>query len=180
MPGWAGSEPLATSIGRYQSTQPNASGECPEKIEIIQLLESRLGEPGVFAFLLGVLSDSKEYDLARVEVCQIMLGLGSQTLPSSEECARALLAALADPEEELVRQWAARALVLVVNVDGVEGALVRAVLDPEENLDVRYNALAALRFRTLSEHARAALAGSSGNADLDNAIKQRLRGSQSR
>lgn len=174
-----GEIPVAASIARYQSAQPNPSGECPEKIDVVQLLESRFGEAAVATFLLGVLRDRKEYDLARVEVCRVLLGLDSQAVPWAEECAAALLVALADPEEDLVRRWAARALVLVANVKGVEEALVEVVVDPEQDVDVRHNALAALRFRSLSNRGRAALAGSTDDAELGNAIARRLSGSNS-
>ena len=97
-------------------------------------------------FLASVVADPHEYDLARVEAATV-LRLWPPSDPAITRAAvRALLIALEDRDEDLVRQYAALALGSYADDPAVHAALAAAVLDdgPDEDTLVRYNALAAL------------------------------------
>ncbi|MEV5204828.1 hypothetical protein [Streptomyces sp. NPDC053720] len=86
-------------------------------------------------FLVSVVADADEYDLARTEAATV-LRLWPPTDPDLRHRAgRALLAALNDPEEDLVRQYAAMALGPYAPDDpAVTEALIAAGGDEEDPL----------------------------------------------
>ena len=131
------------AIRRYQAGALGASGESPEKVDAVHQLELHLVDPAAEAFLVSVLRNSAEYDLARVEICKALhawpsgrLGLGY---------AAALVEVLHSEEDILIKQWAARALRAFRDRDEVAHALAVAVADADEDPDVRHNAVASLR-----------------------------------
>ena len=146
------------AITRFQAAQEVAPGEWPAKIEAVNELERLLPAPEALSFLLAVLRDPAEYDLARVEICKAIRATPMAEPSSAAACAGALLAALSEGQDDLVRQWAAQAMAQVVHVPGVCEALARRVTDSSEDLDVRFNALASLRLATLESPARRVLA----------------------
>ncbi|MCX5101448.1 hypothetical protein OG887_17870 [Streptomyces sp. NBC_00053] len=81
--------------------------DSDRKREIIaELDDNAAAQP----FLVSVVADAGEYDLARTEAATV-LRLWPPAAPGLRHRAgRALLAALNDPEEDLVRQYAAMAL----------------------------------------------------------------------
>ncbi|MGW2182999.1 HEAT repeat domain-containing protein [Streptomyces sp. NPDC001732] len=101
------------------------------------------GDPGAVPFLITVVADAQEYDLARIEAATI-LRLWPPTDPAAHHSAgRALLTALADPEEDLVRQYAAQALGPYADDPAVHEALTAAVHTDDDPL-VRDSALGAV------------------------------------
>ncbi|MFE7050909.1 hypothetical protein ACFVAM_21370 [Streptomyces californicus] len=61
-------------------------------------------------FLVSVVADPREYDLARVESATVLRLWPPADPGLRHEAGRALLTALRDPEEDLVRQYAAMSL----------------------------------------------------------------------
>ncbi|MFF4095184.1 hypothetical protein ACFYYY_15325 [Streptomyces sp. NPDC001834] len=109
------------------------------------------------SFLASVVADPHEYDLARVEAATILRLWPPPDPVTARTVARALLAALDDPDEDLVRQYAVHALGSYADDPTVHETLAAAVLDNGQDGDsagddadsgedvlVRYNALAAL------------------------------------
>ncbi|MCX4676370.1 hypothetical protein OG413_13830 [Streptomyces sp. NBC_01433] len=86
-------------------------------------------------FLVSVVADAGEYDLARVE-CATLLRLWPPADPAlAHRAGRALLAALNDPEEDLVRQYAVLALGPYATADpAVTEALTAAARADEDPL----------------------------------------------
>ncbi|MEU3219038.1 hypothetical protein [Streptomyces sp. NPDC006971] len=100
-------------------------------------------------FLASVVADPHEYDLARVEAATILRLWPPSDPVTARTVARALLAALDDLDEDLVRQYAVHALGSYADDPAVHKTLAAAVLDSGtgddgEDVLVRYNALAAL------------------------------------
>ncbi len=146
------------AIARFQAASEATPGEWPAKIEAVSELERLLPAPEALSFLLAVLRDPAEYDLARVEICKAIRATPMSEPGIAAACADALLAALSEGQDDLVRQWAAQAMAQVVHVAGVGEALARRVADASEDLDVRFNALASLRMATLADSDRRVLA----------------------
>ncbi|MEU9760148.1 hypothetical protein [Streptomyces sp. NPDC047985] len=109
------------------------------------------------SFLASVVADPHEYDLARVEAATILRLWPPPDPVTARTVARALLAALDDLDEDLVRQYAVHALGSYADDPAVHETLAAAVLnngqdgdsagddaDSGEDVLVRYNALAAL------------------------------------
>ncbi|MFD4763921.1 HEAT repeat domain-containing protein [Streptomyces sp. NPDC058439] len=94
-------------------------------------------------FLISVVADPQEYDLARVEAATLLRLWPPSDPATARTAGRALLIALHDPEEDLVRQYAAMALGPYANDPEVHEALA-AALQPDAPL-VRDNALAAVK-----------------------------------
>lgn len=85
-------------------------------------------------FLVSVVADAGEYDLARVE-CATLLRLWPPADPGlAHRAGRALLAALNDPEEDLVRQYAVLALGPYASDPAVTEALTAAARADEDPL----------------------------------------------
>ncbi|MFF2328836.1 MULTISPECIES: HEAT repeat domain-containing protein [unclassified Streptomyces] len=101
------------------------------------------GDADALPFLISVVGDPQEYDLARVEAATL-LRLWPPTDPATRRTAgRALLTALHDPEEDLVRQYAAGALGPYAGDPVVDEAVTAVVRNDEDPL-VRHNALSAV------------------------------------
>ncbi|MFF8916760.1 hypothetical protein ACF08M_26405 [Streptomyces sp. NPDC015032] len=101
------------------------------------------GDADAVPFLVSVVADSREYDLARVEAATILRLWPPSDPFAARAAAQALLTALNDPEEDLVRQYAAAALGPYADEPPVHQALTAVVLEDEDPL-VRHNALAAV------------------------------------
>lgn len=99
------------------------------KREIVAELDDT---PDALPFLIAVVADPREYDLARVEAATILRLWPPSDPATARTAARALLAALNDPEEDLVRQYAAEALGPYADDPAVHGALA-ASLKPDED-----------------------------------------------
>ncbi|MFD7498772.1 hypothetical protein ACFV8T_41905 [Streptomyces sp. NPDC059832] len=97
----------ADRLARFIEEFRALPADSDRKREIIaELDDNTAAQP----FLVLVVADAGEYDLARTEAATV-LRLWPPTDPDLRHRAgRALLAALRDPEEDLVRQYAAMAL----------------------------------------------------------------------
>ncbi|MFD0023738.1 HEAT repeat domain-containing protein [Streptomyces sp. NPDC058382] len=110
---------------------------------IADILTDRPGHPAALTFLASVAADTEEYDLARVEATTALRLSPPEDAAQRQRAARALLAVMRGPDEDLVRQYAAMALGPYADDPEVHDAMAAAVLDDEDQL-VRDNALAAL------------------------------------
>ena len=151
------SEKAARAIREYDGAPERSPGEWPDKIDAVAVLETCVGEPEVVAFLARAVADRSEYDLARIEISKVLRHARFEDDDSHKRCAEALTHVLGDVnDDELVRQWVAMALAGFQS-DSVTDLLLRIASDPEEDLDVRHNALGSLRQRPLNVLQTAAL-----------------------
>jgi hypothetical protein len=172
--GWT----LSDAAARFRAARETAPGEWPGKVDVVCEVERHLDVPGAFSFLLEVLQDSRESDLARIEVCKVLRVTPMRSAEVAGRCVVALLAALAD-DDELVRQWAALGMAQVSDVGAAPEALAQRVVDPDEDAAVRHNALDSLRRRQMPGPCRAVLAiGAPDEPVLDEAVREALRAVQ--
>ena len=114
------------------------------KDEIIIELESS-DDPRVLPFLLEVLADENEYDLARIEVLKI-LELREHRDKSEDERIAELVrrVMISDPDDD-VRNYAAIAAGNYVTADGMIKELEKLILNNNEDMNLRSNAFAAIK-----------------------------------
>ncbi|MFB6814832.1 HEAT repeat domain-containing protein [Streptomyces sp. NPDC056347] len=127
---------LARLLARFHALP----AEDDRRREIVAELD---GDPGAEPFLIGVVADPREYDLARVEASTLLRLWPPADPATRHDAGRALLAALDDPEEDLVRQYAAMALGPYTDDPEVRRALTTAA-DTDDDLLVRAAARGAL------------------------------------
>ncbi|MGY3057238.1 hypothetical protein ACVWZD_001483 [Streptomyces sp. TE3672] len=106
--------------------------DSDRKREIIaELDDNAAAQP----FLVSVVADADEYDLARTEAATVLRLWPPADPGLRHRAGRALLAALNDPEEDLVRQYAAMALGPYASDDpAVAEALIAAGGSEEDPL----------------------------------------------
>ncbi|WP_406014448.1 hypothetical protein OG520_23125 [Streptomyces sp. NBC_00984] len=103
--------------------------------EIVAQLDGDCGNADVVAFLTALVADPQEYDLARTEAATVLRLWPPADPDLRHRAGRALLAALNDPEEDLVRQYAAMALGPYASDDpAVTEALIAAGGSEEDPL----------------------------------------------
>src|SRR5437867_10133641 len=138
---------IVYSMERYFDASASARGEYPEKMAVILELEDHLADNEVLAFLLSLLFESAEYDLARVEILKILQKRQHhvQSEPWREQFSEAMAAILANRDDNyLVRQQAALSLNCALDADVVFDAAARVLSDPDDDSEVRLNALASI------------------------------------
>ncbi|MER8089673.1 HEAT repeat domain-containing protein [Streptomyces sp. NPDC058316] len=138
--------------------------------EIVAKLD---GDVEALPFLASVVADPQEYDLARVEAATILRLWPPSDPVAARTAAQALLTALRDPEEDLVRQYAAAALGPYADEPPVHEALTAIVLE-DDDLLVRHNALAAVEEAGPSEARTGLLRALAHDPDLGVAAARTL------
>ncbi|WP_405713832.1 hypothetical protein [Streptomyces sp. NBC_00046] len=113
--------------------------------EIVARLDDDCGNADVVAFLTTVVADPQEYDLARTEAATLLRLWPPADLDLRHRAGRALLAALNDPEEDLVRQYAAMALGPYASGDPAVTEALIAAGGSEEDPIVQACARSALK-----------------------------------
>jgi hypothetical protein len=83
--GAAEQDPTIVAIRRYQSAPTTPTGEAPEKLEAVRQLEQLLPRPEARGFLMRLLQDQTEYDLARIEVCKVLRAAPEPLLPNGRQ-----------------------------------------------------------------------------------------------
>ncbi|WP_327310919.1 hypothetical protein [Streptomyces sp. NBC_01243] len=115
--------------------------DSDRKREIIaELDDNAAAQP----FLVSVVADAGEYDLARTEAATVLRLWPPADPGLRHRAGRALLAALNDPEEDLVRQYAAMALGPYASDDPAVAEALIAAGGPEEDPLVQACARSAL------------------------------------
>ncbi|MFJ9188683.1 hypothetical protein [Streptomyces anulatus] len=130
-------------IAEFRSLPPDND----RKREIITELDANAQ---ALPFLVSVVADPGEYDLARVESATVLRLWPPADPALRHEAGRALLSALRDPEEDLVRQYAAMSLA-PYTADPVVAAVLnttaRADEDPLVQSGARFSIKEAHRLR---------------------------------
>ncbi|MET9656430.1 hypothetical protein [Streptomyces sp. NPDC006510] len=102
------------------------------------------GDSAALPFLIAVVADPQEYDLARIEAATLLRLWPPHDPAARRTAGRALLDALDDPEEDLVRQYAALTLGPYADDPAVHEALAATVHADDDPL-VRDSALGAIK-----------------------------------
>lgn len=116
--------------------------ESPRKIELLAQL-ARSADARVFAFLVEVAA-ADDYDLARIEALRSFEFRATADPQQGPLVLEMLECVLRNDEDDLVRAHAALALSGQMKVAGAVRIAGRHALDPDDDLDVRHNALFAL------------------------------------
>jgi hypothetical protein len=128
---------------RAEDARALADPDFSVKDKIIRKLE-RSDDPRVLPFMLSVLSDEKEYDLARIEVLKVF-EIRRRGEPSEDQsigrAVRQILAA--DPDDD-VRTYAAMAASNYMDVEGVLDEVEKIIFDEGEEINIRWNAFTAV------------------------------------
>jgi len=122
---------------------PTYDGQNAFKCEIVRQLEDYTDDPRVLTFFLAVLADHNEFDLARIDMLEML-----EWKPWTEDERAAiwpivLQSVLHDPDE-VVRSYAAMALNTYQNVPQVVAAAESVVRNRTEERNVRSSAFSIL------------------------------------
>lgn len=130
-------------ITRFYSIKPDEQNEEHEKINVILDLED-LTDARVLPFFLNRVVDINEYDLARIEIIKIFAVRENQT-NEFELIANAIQRILQQEDDSLVKQWAAQESSRYIENNSLFKALLRVVVDDDEYVGVRHNALCVIQ-----------------------------------
>lgn len=137
---------IAEEIQAFRSAQLNQNGESPLKNEIIENLERNLDSPTVVEFLLEVISDPEEYDLARIEALKIFQCWDVPSPELKTRIGERLAGVIRDDSDDLVQEWAGIAARNYVQVPEVLAASIEVLTNPEAGINARHNCLSAVEF----------------------------------
>ncbi|MFF3174417.1 HEAT repeat domain-containing protein [Streptomyces sp. NPDC057900] len=137
-------------IDQFRAQPPESDRRRELVAGIGGILADRPDHPAALTFLASVTEDTEEYELARIEAATALRLWPPTDNTHRQRAARALLAVMRGPDEDLVRQYAAMALGPYADDPAVHDAMAAAVLTDEDQL-VRDNALAALSHAGPSE-----------------------------
>lgn len=116
--------------------------ENADRIAIIKQLEESKDERVVILFD-SILQNRSEDDLVRIEILKGLF-LRRDILESRVRFAGTIRSILSSEDEDLVRQFAAKAMRSYIDLDGAVDLLERLVKSENEDIAVRYSALAAI------------------------------------
>ncbi|MER7726193.1 HEAT repeat domain-containing protein [Streptomyces sp. NPDC096323] len=143
-------DPTESLIDEFHA-QPAESDRRREIVAAMgDILAKHPDHPKALPFLASVAADTQEYDVARVEATTALRLSPPTDDAHRQRAARALLAVMRGPDDDLCRQYAAMALGPYADAPEVHEAMAAAVLGDDDPL-VRDNALAALRHAGPSE-----------------------------
>lgn len=141
-----GDDRVAALIAQFGRPDPAADPALPDKRSVVAALAEH-HDGRVLPFLLERLADEGEDDLARIEILKFLplVAERDRATPVQRRAVGRLLCYLlrGDPDE-YVRNYAADAIYAFFDVKGTYEAVEAAILDPEEDENVRHSALGAL------------------------------------
>ncbi|MFB7556734.1 HEAT repeat domain-containing protein [Streptomyces brevispora] len=130
-------------IDQFRAQPPESDKRRELVAGVSGILADRPDHPAALPFLASVTEDTEEYELARIEAATALRMWPPTDDAHRQRAARALLAVMRGPDEDLVRQYVAMALGPYADDPEIHDAMAAAVLFDEDQL-VRDNALAAL------------------------------------
>ena len=132
-------------IAQFRAEDITQVRDSSNKIALLRQLEQHYGDDQrVLPFLLEVLSDTQEYDLARIEALKFFELKEEEDEDIGRQVGQAIKHILAhDPDDE-VRNYAAMAASSYVGVNGIVGELEKVIFNPEEDVNIRWSAFAAI------------------------------------
>lgn len=138
---------------KSENTQNLANIDQSKKPNIISALEDFWDDPRVADFLLEVVADGTEYDLARVEALNVFEIKEPTDQADSQKVAGVISGVLMNDKNDLVRRYAAMAATSYMDNDKLFEAIAGIVQNSNEDIDLRYNAFGALE--RMDNHSRA-------------------------
>ena len=131
-------------IAAYRAGELDPQGESHVKCAVVGGLEEHLEEPKALAFLLDLIGDPDEYDLARVDALKILQVYEPGSERVRRRVGRRLAKVLLAETDVLVQQWVAIAAGNFMSVPQVYAAVSVLLADGKSESGVRHNCLAAL------------------------------------
>lgn len=129
----------------YRSAPFDSNGEAWGKTEALKALEDLLPDDRVLNFFLDLIADPDEYDMARVEALKVLQLWGPPSEQSRGRVGRRLSEVFLAEPDVLVQQWMAIAAENFIGLPEVFEVASMLLADPEADLDVRHNCLAAVQ-----------------------------------
>ena len=124
-------------IDDYTSRDDDAKCEFLRDIEFEDV-------PGKWQLIHSVVANTGEYDLARVEALKI-LEIADMPDPERESFSALLVTVVATDQDDDVRNYAVMASKNFVNDnEALKELIIAVVADPNEDIDIRHNALRAV------------------------------------
>jgi hypothetical protein len=136
---------IAKKIAGFERLTPDAHGECPGRVEIIEQLQDAFGDARVVDLFLRLIGDGCEHDMARVAVLKFLELNPPMPAQVRFQVASQLVAALLVERDETVRRWIAIALGGYTDLGPAFTVALARLRDAAEDEDVRFNCLAALK-----------------------------------
>jgi hypothetical protein len=134
-------------IARFGSEDTGSMADPDKSIKpgVIESLEGDAADPRALDFLLHVAADRNEFDLARIEALKV---LEMREARNDEERRRIALVLrdvlVGDPDDD-VRQYAAMAAAYYMSEGDLAEAVVGRAFDEGEDVNLRWNAFAAIK-----------------------------------
>ena len=117
-----------------------------EKCRLIQISDESDDEH-VLPFFLEVLSDAQEYDLARIEILQILFYKVPASNDEYNTVAKLLRRLAKSDPDELIRSYAIMALESYIESEGSMELLEEIAMDKNEDENVRGNAQSIINMK---------------------------------
>jgi hypothetical protein len=112
---------------------------------VIRLIEDHAADPRVLDFLLRVASDRDEFDLARIEALKVLELREHRGDEEGHRVAPVLRKMLEGDPDDGVRQYAAMAAATCMSQDDLVDAIATTAFDEDEDINLRWNAFAAIK-----------------------------------
>ena len=120
--------------------------DMDERAELVAGFEDLLPNPEVIEFLVGVVANMDEYDLARIEALKVLQLFRSRDDDTHERIGNTIATVLKDDTDVLVRQWAAIALDFNYHdLPEVRKIVIERLLDADEEINTRHNCLSVIK-----------------------------------
>jgi len=131
-------------IQAFRSEQPSGlfGDALPGKVDVVEDLAA-INDDRILPFFLAVLTDTNEYDEARLGVLD-QLQFRRYTSEERAAVANAVIAVMLHDPDNNVRRHAAMTLQDFMDVLGTVDAVGHVLLKPDEDVDLRHSALRAL------------------------------------
>jgi hypothetical protein len=152
--GYHVTESPAHLVARYRALPfpSDVLGDCAEnyaKPDILRDLDQHANDQTVGQLLLDILSDSDEYDLARIEAAKIVHLYIDESSPLERQLKQQVWNIFADANEDtLVRQHASQNICVGFGGDAELKIIERLLFDEDDDIDVRHGAFSYLRHAT--------------------------------
>jgi HEAT repeat protein len=128
---------------REENTNQLENVDSSLKTNIIAQLED-IEDERILPFFLDVLLDQQEYDLAKIEVLEVLKLKDCQNQAEYQKIGKIIRQVLTNDFDNNVRIYAAMAISNYIETEGVIDDLSNIILNENEDIDLRWNALTAL------------------------------------
>lgn len=137
-------ESPSTLIGNFQSLDERVDPDGIRSQRIIQRMEKVL-HPDVSAFFIKALSDPRTPEMARLEILQCLDHAAVTDAAHYQALGDLLLALIQSTDNSLLRDYAMITSTNFSNLDELSTAVLSILVDPDEDLDTRWNSFSILR-----------------------------------